>query len=129
MATLGGFFGLLALIVACLGVFGIMAYQVSRRIHELGIRMALGASRGSILTLVLREVALLLAPGCAAGWIAAVVFYSLCQEHVVRRHPDRPSGILAGGLCPGRRHSHGRIPARIASLTHRPHERAAARVG
>ena len=46
MATLGGFFGLLALIVACLGMFGVIAFQVSRRINELGVRMALGASRG-----------------------------------------------------------------------------------
>jgi ABC-type antimicrobial peptide transport system permease subunit len=72
MATLGGFFGLLALLVACLGIFGIMAFQVSRRINELGVRMALGATRANIVTLVLREVAILLIPGCAAGCIAAV---------------------------------------------------------
>ncbi len=71
MATLGGFFGLLALIVACLGIFGIMAFQVSRRINEIGVRMALGATRGGIVKLVLREVALLLLPGCAAGALAA----------------------------------------------------------
>ena len=48
MATLGGFFGLLALIVACLGIFGVMAFQVSRRINEFGLRMALGATRGGL---------------------------------------------------------------------------------
>ena len=71
MATLGGFFGLLALIVACLGIFGIMAFQVSRRINEIGVRMAFGATRGSIVKLVLREVAMLLLPGCVAGALAA----------------------------------------------------------
>ncbi len=71
MATLGGFFGLLALIVACLGIFGIMAFQVSRRINEIGVRMALGATRSSIVKLVLREVAMLLLPGCATGALAA----------------------------------------------------------
>ena len=73
MATLGGFFGLLALIVACLGIFGILAFQVSRRINEIGVRVALGATRGDIVTLVLREVALLLVPGCAAGAVSAAV--------------------------------------------------------
>lgn len=71
MATLGGFFGLLALIVACLGIFGILAFQVSRRTNEIGVRVALGATRGSIVALVLREVAMLLLPGCAVGAIAA----------------------------------------------------------
>jgi ABC-type antimicrobial peptide transport system permease subunit len=56
MATLGGFFGLLALIVACLGIFGMLAFQVSRRINEIGVRVALGATRGDIVRLVMREV-------------------------------------------------------------------------
>jgi predicted permease len=71
MATLGGFFGLLALIVACLGIFGILAFQVSRRINEIGVRVALGATRGNIVRLVMREVAMLLLPGCAVGALAA----------------------------------------------------------
>lgn len=71
MATLGGFFGLLALLVASLGIFGIMAFQVSRRVNEIGVRMALGATRRDIVALVLREVAVLLLPGCAAGCLAA----------------------------------------------------------
>jgi hypothetical protein len=52
LATLGGFFGLLALIIACLGMFGMMAFQVSRRISELGVRIAQGAGRGDIVALV-----------------------------------------------------------------------------
>ena len=56
MATLGGLFGLLALIVAGLGVFGVLAFQVARRTNELGVRMALGASRWSMMRLVLRRM-------------------------------------------------------------------------
>jgi len=71
MATLGSFFGALALIVACLGIFGILAFQVSRRINEIGVRVALGATRGNIVSLVLREVVTLLLPGCLMGGLAA----------------------------------------------------------
>src|SRR5436190_22059729 len=60
LATLGGCFGLLGLVVACLGVFGVMAFQVMRRTNELGVRMVLGANRRDIIWLVLREVAIML---------------------------------------------------------------------
>jgi len=80
LATLGGFFGALALIVACLGIFGMMAFQVSRRINELGVRMALGASRGHIVSLVLREVALMLAAGTVIGCGAALMLTGLTSK-------------------------------------------------
>ncbi|HKE20765.1 MAG TPA: ABC transporter permease [Bryobacteraceae bacterium] len=67
MATLGGFFGILALIIACLGIFGVMAFRVSLRTNEIGLRMALGASRGGIVALVLHEVARMLMVGSLAG--------------------------------------------------------------
>ena len=72
LATLAGFFGLLALVMAGLGVFGVMAFQVSRRINELGVRMALGAGRGHISALVLKEAAILLACGAAVGTAGAL---------------------------------------------------------
>jgi ABC-type antimicrobial peptide transport system permease subunit len=94
MATLGGFFGLLALIVACLGIFGIMAFQVSRRTNELGVRMALGATRGNIVKLVLREVAMLLVTGCAAGCIAAVCLTRFAKGMLFGVTPTDPVAFL-----------------------------------
>ena len=67
MATLGGAFGLLALIVAGLGVFGVLAFQVARRTNELGLRMALGATPWAVTRLVLRQVAWIVLPGIAIG--------------------------------------------------------------
>jgi putative ABC transport system permease protein len=67
MATLSGAFGILATLLATLGLYGVMAYMVARRRNEIGVRMALGADRGSVIRLVLREAGLLLAIGMAVG--------------------------------------------------------------
>jgi predicted permease len=67
LATLSGFFGALALLLCCVGVYGLMAYAVARRTAEIGIRLALGARRDHILWLVLRETLWLTLAGIAAG--------------------------------------------------------------
>jgi len=67
LATLSTFFGALALLLACLGLYGLMAYAVARRTGEVGIRMALGAGRGHVMWLVLRETFFLALAGIAAG--------------------------------------------------------------
>ena len=67
LATLSSFFGGLSLILACLGLYGLMAYAVARRTSEIGIRMALGARRDHIMWMVLRETLLLTLAGIAAG--------------------------------------------------------------
>jgi predicted permease len=67
MASLSGFFGLLAGILATVGLYGVISYMVVRRRNEIGIRMALGADRGRVLALIMREAAILLAVGLAIG--------------------------------------------------------------
>ena len=116
MATLGGFFGLLALIVACLGIFGVMAFQVSRRTNEIGLRMALGANRTGIVAMVLREVAVMLTVGSLIGTIAALTLTGLAEKMLYGITTTQPSvfalsaavlavAALAAGWLPARRAS------------------------
>jgi predicted permease len=76
-ASLTSGFGLLALILACIGIYGIMAYSVSRRTNEIGIRMALGAEREQLLRMVLGESAWIAMIGVAAGIISALALARL----------------------------------------------------
>jgi len=72
MATLAGSFGLLAGLLATLGLYGVIAYMVARRRNEIGVRVALGADRGRVVRLVLREAALLIAVGVVIGTSLAI---------------------------------------------------------
>ena len=67
LAALSGFFGGSAVLLACLGLYGVMAYTTARRTNEIGIRLALGATRADVLGMVLKESLLLAAVGIAAG--------------------------------------------------------------
>jgi predicted permease len=67
LAVLSGFFGVLAALLATIGLYGVLAYNAERRRSEIGIRMALGATRGQIIGLVVGEAALLVAVGVAIG--------------------------------------------------------------
>jgi ABC-type antimicrobial peptide transport system permease subunit len=73
MASLSGFFGVLALIIATIGLYGVMSYTVTRRRAEIGIRIVLGAAPREVVRMVLGESAVLLALGVAAGVLMAVV--------------------------------------------------------
>jgi ABC-type antimicrobial peptide transport system permease subunit len=67
MATLSGFYGVLAAVLAMVGIYGIISYMVIRRRNEIGVRIALGARKASILKMILREALTLVAIGLAAG--------------------------------------------------------------
>ena len=73
MATLAGGFGALALILACVGLYGVLAYSVARRTKELGIRMALGAQRSRVIVMVVKGAIRLVVAGIALGLPAAWV--------------------------------------------------------
>ena len=85
VATLSGFFGALAVVLAMVGLYGVISYLVAKRRNEIGLRMALGADRVDILAMILREAATLLGTGLvigtmlalSAGEIAASMLYGL----------------------------------------------------
>ena len=79
-ANLCSAFASLALLIACVGLYGTMAYAVSRRTHDIGIRIALGAERKRIVWMVLREVLVLAAVGVATGLCAAWASLSAIQS-------------------------------------------------
>lgn len=72
MATLAGFFGILATILATIGLYGVMSYMVTQRRNEIGIRMALGADRGHIIKMILLEACSLLAVGLVVGTLLSL---------------------------------------------------------
>jgi predicted permease len=72
IAQLSSFFGVLALLLAAIGLYGVLAYAVERRTSEIGIRMAVGAKPGSVVWLILRETLILLAIGAVLGAAAAM---------------------------------------------------------
>jgi len=80
VARLAGFFGGLALLLACIGLYGLISYEVARRTREIGIRSALGAARSDVLRLVLKQGMRLVLIGSAAGIALALAVTRYAQE-------------------------------------------------
>ena len=126
-ARLCGAFAMLALAIACVGLYGTMSYNVARRTGEIGIRMALGAQRGRVVWMVLREVFVLAAAGVVISFPAALLASKVVESFLFGMKPNDPlaltgsvatlaaAAILAGYL-PARRAS------RIDPMTALRHE-------
>jgi predicted permease len=93
VATLSLFFGALALLLACIGLYGVMSYDVARRTHEIGVRMALGASSRRVMRLVLRETLLWVALGSALGLGAALATTRWVESLLFGLKPHDPLTI------------------------------------
>lgn len=92
-ALLLGLFGAIALILAAVGIFGVMSYSVSRRTHELGIRMALGAKPGSVLSMILRETLALILIGIVVGVPCALATARLITHLLFNVTPYDPATL------------------------------------
>jgi len=94
--TLTSGFGVLALVLASVGIYGVMAYSVASRINEIGIRLALGAMREQVLAMVLREAAWVSFVGIGAGLGAAMMLARLVKSMLYGLQPSDPLSLLAG---------------------------------
>ena len=114
VASLAGLFGIIALLLAAVGVYGVTAYTVAQRTNEIGIRMALSAEQPRVLRMVLGEVAILLVAGLALGLAVAVFSTRLLASFLYRLDPNDPTTLVTAcvvlavsavvaGLLPARR--------------------------
>jgi ABC-type antimicrobial peptide transport system permease subunit len=116
LAMLSGFFGGLALLLATIGLYGVMAYSVARRRNEIGIRMALGAPSSGILRMVLREVTILVVAGLALGVAGAMASTRLLESFLYGMTPRDPWTLsLAAAVLATVALLAGYLPARRAS--------------
>jgi putative ABC transport system permease protein len=93
-----GFFALLGLLLAALGVYGVMRFWVAARIPEIGVRMALGASRADVLTLVLQKAAGALMPGLALGITGAIALQKIIASELYGVSPTDTTVFVAVSL-------------------------------
>jgi len=116
IALLSGAFGILATLLAAMGLYGVMAFVVARRTKEIGLRMALGAQRGEVLWMVMKEALVLVAVGLAVGLPAAYVLsrYVSSQLFSVAR-TDVWTAVSALAILTAAAAGAGLLPARRAS--------------
>ena len=98
LTALMSFFSLLAMMLAAIGLYGVMAYSVSQRTHEIGIRTALGAQRKDVIGLVLRETMLMVGAGVIIGLGAALASTRLIASWLYGLTPNDPLTIGLSSL-------------------------------
>jgi len=97
-ATLSSFFSLVATVLACIGLYGVMSYGVGRRTNEIGIRMALGATAPRVTQMVMREAMLVVTVGVVIGLAAAVATTRLIASMLFGLAPNDPVTIAGAAL-------------------------------
>jgi putative ABC transport system permease protein len=118
LAILSGFFGILALLLAAIGLYGATTYAVSQRRFELGIRMALGATRGGVIRLVLSRVSILVALGIVAGTLTSLVVTGYVGALLYGLPPRDPSTMATAAIIMALSAAiAGWLPARRAART------------
>ena len=95
MATLSGFFGFLAALLAAIGLYGVISYMVVQRTKEIGIRMAIGAERGDVLRLILREAGMLTIAGLLIGASLALASAQAAKSLLYGLRPRDPLTLVA----------------------------------
>jgi putative ABC transport system permease protein len=116
MAMLTGFFGVLAVLLAAVGLYGMISYTVGQRTNEIGVRMALGAQRGEVLRMILLEVAVLVAIGIAAGTLLTIALGKAANSLLFGLKPRDPATlVLAVGILAAIGLVATLVPARRAS--------------
>jgi ABC-type antimicrobial peptide transport system permease subunit len=93
-----GLFSLMALVLASLGIYGVIAYSVSQRTQEIGIRLALGSTTTAVLRLVIGEGIKLAAIGCAVGLAASLALTRVIQTLLFGVSPTDPLTFVTSGL-------------------------------
>jgi predicted permease len=101
IATLSTAFGVLATLLAVIGLYGVMAYTVARRTREIGVRMALGAMRGDVVRLVMRDVVVLVGSGVLLGLGAAVAASRIIGSQLYGVAATDPTTIVGAALTLG----------------------------
>jgi ABC-type antimicrobial peptide transport system permease subunit len=95
VARLSTFFGALALVLAAIGLYGVMSYSVARRTGEIGVRMALGASQRSVATMILREIVVLVGIGSVLGAVGALGLARFVETLMFGLAPRDPFTLIA----------------------------------
>jgi len=99
MATLSGFFGALAFLLACIGLYGLLSYGVATRTNEIGIRLALGADRRDVFWLILREAVVLVIVGVLVGLPMIFGVTRLASTLLFGLTPTDPLSLVLAALA------------------------------